>query len=65
MEIIEGTIGRLLSFYDKLSSIEQSWTPAGYRANLVGWLEDEERKFGKLDGAANAFTGFIIQCRQN
>ena len=43
-----------IEFYDKLSPIEQSFAPAGYRANLVGWLEDEERKFGKLDGSANA-----------
>ena len=43
-----------IEFHDKLSPIEQSFAPAGYRANLVGWLEDEERKFGKLDGAANA-----------
>ncbi|MCK6437782.1 hypothetical protein [Rivihabitans pingtungensis] len=43
-----------IEYHDKLSSIEKSFAPAGYRANLVGWLEDEERKFGKLDGAANA-----------
>ena len=43
-----------IEFHDKLSPIEQSFAPAGYRANLVGWLEDEERKFGKLDGSANA-----------
>lgn len=43
-----------IEYHDKLSPIEKSFAPAGYRANLVGWLEDEERKFGKLDGAANA-----------
>ena len=43
-----------IEFHDKLSPIEQSFAPSGYRANLVGWLEDEEQKFGKLDGAANA-----------
>lgn len=42
-----------IEFYDKLSPIEQSFAPGGYRENLVGWLEEEEQKLGKLDKSDN------------
>ena len=38
-----------IEFYDKLSPIEKSFAPVGYRENVVNWLKKEEERLGKLD----------------
>ena len=38
-----------IEFYDKLSPIEKSFAPVGYRENVVNWLKKEEDRLGKLD----------------
>ena len=37
-----------IEFYDKLSTIEKSFAPVGYRENVVNWLKKEEVRLGKL-----------------
>ncbi len=38
-----------IEFNDKLSPIEKSFAPVGYRENVVNWLKKEEERLGKLD----------------
>ena len=37
-----------IEYHDKLSSIEKSFAPVGYRENLVNWLKKEEDRLGKM-----------------
>lgn len=37
-----------IDFHDKLSPIEKSFAPEGYRENVVNWLKKEEDRLGKL-----------------
>ena len=44
-----------IEFYDKLSPIEKSFAPVGYRENVVNWLKKEEERLGKLDDISEIF----------
>ncbi|AQR64120.1 hypothetical protein BXU06_02915 [Aquaspirillum sp. LM1] len=43
-----------IEFYDKLSPIEKSFAPVGYRENVVNWLKKEEERLEKLDDVNTA-----------
>ena len=43
-----------IEFNDKLSPIEKSFAPVGYRENVVNWLKKEEERLGKLDDVNTA-----------